>query len=102
MSITHNLTKEELKDCRNKAEKKWVDLKDEFTRNNTDQLNNYFRGIPDSQKRIFYDSYQGKSKARALKAKCLDCCAFDKIEVKNCIVKTCPLWFFRPYQQKVI
>lgn len=35
-----------------------------------------------------------------IRAKCLDCCAFEKPEVSKCETKTCVLWKFRPYQKK--
>lgn len=36
------------------------------------------------------------SRSQALKAKCLDCSNFNRDEVDNCTVTTCPLWHFRP------
>lgn len=41
-----------------------------------------------------------KSKANALKSKCLDCCCFQRAEITNCTVIDCPLWPHRPYQVK--
>lgn len=32
---------------------------------------------------------------RAIRAKCLDCCAGQRSEVANCTATTCPLWAFR-------
>lgn len=32
---------------------------------------------------------------RLVKAKCLDCCGFDKVEVKLCTVVGCPLFSIR-------
>ena len=39
------------------------------------------------------------SMAAAVKLNCLECCAFQTSEVKNCGVNQCPLWAFRPYQK---
>ena len=36
-----------------------------------------------------------KSVMRAIKAKCLDCSADDRNEVKLCEIETCPLWVYR-------
>lgn len=36
----------------------------------------------------------------AIKLKCLDCSNFQKKEVKNCPVTSCPLWAVRPFQDK--
>jgi hypothetical protein len=43
--------------------------------------------------------YGNPSKALAVKAKCLDCCCWDTVEIKNCQAVTCPLWRVRPYQE---
>lgn len=40
-----------------------------------------------------------RSKAAAIKAKCLDCCCYQRKEVALCTVVACPLWHFRPYQK---
>ena len=40
-------------------------------------------------------------RSTAIKVKCLACCNFDREEVKTCAVITCPLWAYRPYQDKV-
>ena len=44
------------------------------------------------------------SAQKAIRAKCLDCCAYQKEEVKLCTCCTCPLWPFRmgknPYKKK--
>ena len=42
---------------------------------------------------------EGSMKA-AVKLKCLDCCAYDKEEVKHCVCTSCPLFLFRPFQGK--
>lgn len=36
----------------------------------------------------------------AIKLKCLDCSNFQKKEVRNCPVTSCPLWAVRPFQEK--
>lgn len=40
---------------------------------------------------------RGSMKA-AIRLKCLDCCAENKVEIKECNVTTCPLWLYRPFQ----
>lgn len=47
--------------------------------------------------RVFERSFNGMSKAAALKAKCLDCCGWVRKEVEVCKIEACPLWRFRPY-----
>lgn len=61
----------------------------------------YLKTIPDRAKSTFTRAFSGKSKASALKAKCLDCSNFQMEEIKLCPVKKCPLWQYRPYQVKV-
>lgn len=36
-----------------------------------------------------------RTRAKAIRAKCLDCCCNQQAEVKACIVKTYPLWIYR-------
>lgn len=55
-------------------------------------------GIPKTQKKLFAGAYSGKSKAKALKAKCLHCCNFQRAEVTACTTFACPLWSYRPFQ----
>ena len=38
------------------------------------------------------------SPRQAIKAKCLDCCGYQRDEVRHCTVILCPLWAYRPYQ----
>lgn len=57
--------------------------------------------IPELWKKLFDKAYGGNSKASALKAKCLDCSCFNREEVRSCTVQTCPLWIYRPYQNKL-
>lgn len=35
------------------------------------------------------------SRAKAIRAKCLDCCCYQVNEVKLCPCKDCPLWCYR-------
>lgn len=58
--------------------------------------------IPVSQQGIFQRAYEGKSKKAIINAKCLDCCCFNREEVANCTVISCPLWKVRPYQSKLV
>ena len=43
---------------------------------------------------------------KAIIAKCIDCSCYEKSEVRNCIVMSCPLWQFRngknPYNKRVM
>ncbi|MCD7894584.1 MAG: hypothetical protein LUG60_12935 [Erysipelotrichaceae bacterium] len=35
------------------------------------------------------------TKAKAIRLKCLDCCAYQANEVKLCVCTDCPLWRYR-------
>jgi hypothetical protein len=60
----------------------------------------FIEALSESIRAVFIRAFAGNSKAAALKAKCLDCCCYDKKEVKLCSVETCPLHKYRPYQSK--
>lgn len=47
---------------------------------------------------IFARAFAGNSRSAAVKAKCLDCCCYQRIEVAKCTTLACPLWPYRPYQ----
>jgi hypothetical protein len=34
-------------------------------------------------------------RAKAIRLKCLDCCAYQQAEVRKCPAVNCPLWRFR-------
>ena len=41
-----------------------------------------------------------KSMRAALNAKCADCMCWQNTEIKRCDIITCPLWQYRPLQDK--
>lgn len=47
-----------------------------------------------------------KPLSKVIREKCLDCCAGQISEVKNCVCVTCPLWAFRmkknPFSERKI
>ena len=50
---------------------------------------------------LFFRVYAGQTGlTEAVKAKCLDCGCWQIDEVRNCTIFTCPIWDFRPFQQK--
>lgn len=36
-----------------------------------------------------------RTRAKAIRAKCLECCCDQQVEVKECTIKQCPLWIYR-------
>lgn len=66
----------------------------------TEEQAEAIRRTPLSQKSVMVKAFSGKSKAAALKAKCIECAGFVRAEVAECTVECCPLWVYRPYQGK--
>ena len=60
----------------------------------------YVDKAPESVKGILERAFLGKSKATAIKAKCLSCCNWQRSEITACAVFICPLHPFRPFQSK--
>lgn len=42
------------------------------------------------------------TRSQAIKFNCLDCAGGVVAEVRECHIKTCPLWVFRPYQNQIL
>lgn len=50
--------------------------------------------------RVTYDkAVEGKGLRAAVNARCLDCCAWQRTEVRDCPALSCPLWAVRPYRK---
>lgn len=51
-----------------------------------------------------YDGLLSKFEKGSMKAaialKCLDCCCYQPVEIKECTDNSCSLWAFRPYKYK--
>lgn len=45
-------------------------------------------------------AFTGKSLASAARAKCADCSSYQRKEIASCKVISCPLWFYRPFQEE--
>ena len=56
--------------------------------------------IPDLYKANYQKAMTTKSKAAAIKAKCLDCCCWMRAEITECGATACPLYPHRPYRVK--
>ncbi len=55
--------------------------------------------MPQKYRLNYLRAMSGRSRTAAIKAKCLDCCNWQRKEVEQCAAKTCPLWTYRPYQK---
>ena len=52
--------------------------------------------------KTFCDAFSHKSRAKSVKAFCIECNGFDRVAVKDCSCDGCPLWSFRPYAQREV
>ncbi len=57
------------------------------------------RDIPKIYRRIYQQAVKGKSRKAAIHAFCLECCAWEKEEVRKCTSPECPLYVLRPYRE---
>lgn len=59
-------------------------------------INAMRKDIPSAYRSVVEKIAEGSMKA-AVKLKCLDCCNYDKVEIRECEAYSCPLWLFKPY-----
>ena len=59
----------------------------------------YLADVSTAYRGIVIKAFEGNSRAAGVKAKCLDCSNFQRVEVRHCTVILCPLHPYRPYQQ---
>jgi len=55
--------------------------------------------MPERYWKTYDKAVSGKSMRAAVNARCLDCCAWQRNEVRACPALSCPLWAYRPYQK---
>lgn len=67
----------------------------------TEKQKKHVDTVPQLRRGIIERAYGGKSKATAIKAKCIDCMGYEdvKTRVSECASEICPLWPYRPYQK---
>jgi len=60
----------------------------------------FLRSVPTGSRGAVGRAFAGTASPRsAIKAKCLDCCHFERAEVAACTVILCPLHPYRPFQK---
>ena len=66
-----------------------------------DRLSDVKKWLP-SVLGVFRRAYAGKSMKAALQAFCIECQGFDdaRAGVRACAAYACPLWEYRPYQER--
>lgn len=69
-----------------------------------DRLRAWRKNIPDiyngSFRRTWDKAISKKSMRAAVDAKCQDCICWQNTEIKRCEIITCPLWQYRPQQDR--
>jgi hypothetical protein len=64
-----------------------------------DRRAEFLGNVPQRYRALVAKTFEGATSPRqAIKAKCLDCCHFQRAEIRCCGVVTCPLHAYRPYQ----
>lgn len=56
--------------------------------------------IPESQRKTYQRAMTGRSRKAAIKAFCLECVGYIRVEVRNCSDVGCPLHPYRPGQKR--
>ena len=69
--------------------------------NIADKRQEALKRIPVRCQRVMRQAWAGNRPA-AVKAKCLECCGFQRLEVRLCQIVTCPLWEFRPKSRRKV
>jgi hypothetical protein len=60
--------------------------------------------VPVKYRALYAKALEGKVGRRdAIKLKCLDCCGWRRMDdgkdqIRDCVVRGCPLWSVRPFQ----
>jgi hypothetical protein len=70
--------------------------------NREERITKVLSQAPESAKGCLQEAFSGSaSPRRAIKAFCLVCVGFERESIKNCTSLACPLWKYRPFQEKV-
>jgi len=64
----------------------------------TDEQIRYINTLPFSYRQVTRKAMEGTSLRAAIKAKCLDCCCWQRAEIADCRVPNCALYPYRPYK----
>ena len=54
--------------------------------------------IPKPMQTVYLRAIQGHSLRAAVNARCQDCTNWQRIEIRECLAVTCPLWEYRLYR----
>lgn len=66
--------------------------------NTEEYRKNYVKNESEKTQKQYLDTFKSKSKSRAIRVKCLDCCGFQPSEAADCKATSCPLYEINPYR----
>jgi len=55
----------------------------------------YHDKLAEIYRKNYRQGVEGKSRAKAIRSKCLDCQCQQSAEVRECTIQECPLWAYR-------
>jgi hypothetical protein len=65
----------------------------------TDKQKAFVATVPEKSRVLISRALVGTvSPRQCIKAKCLDCCCYNRAEAAACTVTLCPLWAVNPYR----
>ena len=66
-----------------------------------DQVEKIISQAPATTQKSLGRAFSGVASPRAaIKAMCLTCVGYERMAITNCTGWSCPLWKYRPYQEK--
>ena len=65
-----------------------------------EQIEQRLKQMPDIHRANYKKAMRGKSKKAAIKAFCLECVQWQKEDVRLCSDLACPLYPYRPYENR--
>ena len=68
----------------------------------TEEQREYINSLPLSYRNVVEKAFKGISPAAGIKAKCLDCCCWQRADAADCGVPDCPLYLYNPYRKRLL
>jgi len=63
---------------------------------NNDAIHRRMADMPKAYRKVYQRAMTGRSRKAAMRAMCLECCGWQRVEVANCSAPNCPLYPYRP------
>lgn len=68
--------------------------------NRQEQIEDRLNQIPKIYRAIYKSAAKGTSRKAAIHSFCLECCGYEKEQVRQCTDLSCCLYEFRPYKER--